>query len=109
MDAAINNGDFLSLLKLENVIPPFTNVSRSPKDNHRQITFVKNVSKTYKIIMLIKIGAFMESLFQKRLYYVYKDRSISENLLRIGYIVQSNVLLLSTYSGWYLTLPVFPL
>ena len=62
MDPAINNDDFLSLLKLENMIPPFTNVSRSSKDKHRQITFVKNVSKTYKIMMFIKIGAFMESL-----------------------------------------------
>ena len=75
INAAFNNGNFLSFLKLANVVPVFKKGSESSKNNHTPISLVQKVSKIFKRIIFKQIGAFLD------------------NVLRKDYIVQKNVLL----------------
>ena len=65
INASINNGDFPSFLKLENVIPVFKKDCKNSKDNYRPISILKNISKVYQRILFKIIGTFMDNLFKK--------------------------------------------
>ena len=64
INASSNNGDFPSFLKLANVIPVFEKDSKNSKDNYRQISILKNVSKVCERILFKPIGTFTDNFFQ---------------------------------------------
>ena len=45
INVCINNGDFPSFLRLANVIPVYKKDFKNSKDNQRQISILKNISK----------------------------------------------------------------
>ena len=65
INASINNADFLSLLKLANVIPVFRKDCKNWKDSYRPISIVKNISKVYERILFKQIGTLMSFFFSK--------------------------------------------
>ena len=50
--------DFTSFVKLTNVIPVFKKECKNSKDNYRPISVMKNIFKTYKIILFKQIRNF---------------------------------------------------
>ena len=64
INASSNNGDIPSFLKLANVIPVFEKDSKNSKDNYRQISILKNVSKVCERILFKQIGTFTDNFFQ---------------------------------------------
>ena len=65
INASINNADFLSFLKLANVIPVFKKDCKNSKDNYRPISIVKNISKVYERILFKQIETLMSFFFSE--------------------------------------------
>ena len=65
INTTINKNEFLSCLKLADVIPVFKKGSKNSKQYYRPISILKSISKVYERVMFKQIGDYMENYFSK--------------------------------------------
>ena len=65
VNKSISSSNFLSILKLTDIIPVYKRDSRYEKSNYRPISVLPNLSKIFENVLYDQISSFFEKIFSK--------------------------------------------